>query len=71
MLKSCCTMLLPEPLEKPLVTDGPLAVHEKVVPETLGEVLKAILVDPLLQNDWDDGVAVAVGIGLIVTVALP
>jgi hypothetical protein len=59
-------MLLPEPLEKPLVPVSPVTVHEYVVPATTGSVVSEIDVDPPLQKDCEEGVATATGTGFTV-----
>ena len=60
-------MFDPELFEAPL-TPVSVTVHEKVVPAT--PLVKAMDVVLPEQNVWEDGVAVAVGIGLTVTVAI-
>lgn len=65
---SVCVIVLPLPLEAPLTPDWP-TVHEKVVPPTL--LVKLIEVALPEQMACEAGVAVRLGTGFTVTVAVP
>lgn len=64
---SVCVIALPELLEAPLTPDC-ATVHEKVVLPML--LVRAIEVAPPEQSVCEEGVAVTVGIGFTVTVAV-
>ena len=59
-------MLLPVPFDSPVIDAGAVAVQLNVVPVTLEVIVILVCADGQMVSG--DGVAIAIGVGLIVTV---
>ena len=59
-------MLLPVPFDSPVIDTGAVAVQLNVVPVTVDVIVILVCADGHIVSG--DGVALAIGVGLIVTV---